>query len=79
VRLIGETARERDVTESMIAREHQIQGTFNPAFENEPLWWLTKKRLEAARKMRPAQFDIGGKLGNPSSPSRRSSISAMVF
>ena len=70
MRLIAEAASERDIAETTIAREHQIQSTFNAAFENEPLWWPTEERLEATRKMRLAQVEIGGKFGDPSPPSK---------
>jgi hypothetical protein len=54
VRLISKAASQRNITESTIGREHQFQGAFDSALEDELRWRATKELLEGTIKMRLA-------------------------
>jgi hypothetical protein len=66
--LISKAAIQRNIRKSTLSREHQSQGAFNSALEDELLWRATKGLLEGTVKMRMAQSDVCGKLGDPSPP-----------
>ena len=64
VRLVGEAAAKRNVTQRRIGRQHVLSGQFHATSHDERVRWFPEGALEGSREMRCAALNQRAEVGD---------------
>jgi len=68
VRLVGEAALQRNVTQGRIGRKHVLSGQFHAASHDERVRWLPERTLEGSREVRWAALNQRAEIRDKDGP-----------
>jgi hypothetical protein len=68
VRLVGEAATQRNVTQGRIGRKHVLSGQFHATSHDERVRWLPEGALEGSREMRCAALNQRAEIRDEDRP-----------